>query len=673
MSLLQIDSSVIPLMSEQDLSKYIPLYGDRLAAVAFCRKTHSSDQGTSRRGQRLERIRAKVCVPDSKAVKRAEYLEKLKGNKNAKRRTRRLEIGWMNFSEKENDFKQVRAVKGGGTRHVSVDRHSTVREVQEMAESLFFPNGAFKSLKLEDHVCFICDFSQNEVDKDCTVEDLYEKNKVKILRLYLYTKYTKKHAQDEDNSTDTPPATTSEVTGNVAEDFSQVQASEPEVITIDLSLLQESDVILFDEEISNMQIHPDHIRDEIEEQGRGLHAEEIRPEQEIPEMTTESNSVGQEDQGAYVTDDIPETQAGEMLLNNSNDNEVIVGASPGDPFELDDTLPWEGSKPKVIIVVRRGNCLADLLAAFIDPDIINKDVHIKRKLPNGKLEEGEGSGVFRDCLSEFWGEFYSKCTLGTEVKTPYLRHEYQVQEWQAVARILVVGWTTVRYFPLLLPLPFLEEALYGVTYSSVTDSFLQYVSKEERKVLELALQSFESVDKDDLMDVLDAHDCHYLASEDTMAGLISQLGHKTLIQTPMYVIECWKPILKTLADTLYPHRLVEIMEERVPTPRRVKELLKFPEQMNALQTTVARHLKRYIGESDNTTLKSFLCFCTGADMLFGHPISVQFMETSEFQCRPQAHTCGYYLILPLNYQRYPDLRSDFDLVLKSSIWIMDII
>ncbi|KAL7385681.1 hypothetical protein ABVT39_026368 [Epinephelus coioides] len=196
----------------------------------------------------------------------------------------------MNFSEKENNFKQVRTVKGGRTRHVNVDRYTTVREVQEMAESLFFPNGAFKSLKLEDHVCYICDFSQNKVGQDCTVEDLYEKNK-------------------------------------------------------------ESDVILLDEEISNMQMLYDHIRDEVEEQGRGLHAEEIRPVQGTAEMTTESNSIGQEEQGAYVTDVIPETQAGEMLLNNSNDSEVTIGASPGDPSELDDTLPWEGSKPKVIIVV----------------------------------------------------------------------------------------------------------------------------------------------------------------------------------------------------------------------------------------------------------------------------------------------------------------------------------
>lgn len=52
-----------------------------------------------------------------------------------------------------------------------------------------------------------------------------------------------------------------------------------------------------------------------------------------------------------------------------------------------------------------------------------------------------------------------------------------------------------------------------------------------------------------------------------MAGLMSQLAHKALIQTQMFVIECWKAILKTLADTLYPQRRVEIMEEHVPTPK----------------------------------------------------------------------------------------------------------
>ena len=87
-------------------------------------------------------------------------------------------------------------------------------------------------------------------------------------------------------------------------------------------------------------------------------------------------------------------------LNTYTDGEVTVGASFSDSIELDDTLPWEGSKPKVTIVMCSGNCLADLLAAFIGPDMMNKDVHIKRKLPNRVLEEGEGSGVLRDCLSD---------------------------------------------------------------------------------------------------------------------------------------------------------------------------------------------------------------------------------------------------------------------------------
>lgn len=163
---------------------------------------------------------------------------------------------------------------------VLTDRLQLVRS-KKWQNHFFFPNGAFKSLKLQDHVTFVT---------------------------FHKTKTT------------------------------QWRTSEPEVITIDLSLLHESDVIRLDEEIPNVQMVHDFIRDE--EQGRGLHTEEIRPDQGTPEMTTESNSIGQEEQGEYVTDVSPETQTREMLHNNSNDSEVTVGASPEDPSELDDTLPW---------------------------------------------------------------------------------------------------------------------------------------------------------------------------------------------------------------------------------------------------------------------------------------------------------------------------------------------
>ncbi|KAI9514579.1 hypothetical protein NQZ68_032220 [Dissostichus eleginoides] len=228
------------------------------------------------------------------------------------------------------------------------------------------------------------------------------------------------------------------------------------------------------EESSNVEFISDN-----NEEGR-------RQDQGTLEMTTEIFRIEEEeDQGTGVSDALPEAHDAAMQRNTYTDDEVNFGTSFSHSVDLDDTLPWEGSKPKVIIVVRRGNCLADLLAAFIDHDMMNKDVHIKRKPPNGELEKGEGS------------------------------------------------------------------------------------------------------------------------------------------------------------------------------------------EMTAPQNTVARHLR--IGESDNTTPKAFFRFCTGADILLGHSIAVQFIETSTFQCRPQAHTCGCYLMLPVNYQNYPDLRNDFDLILRSSVWVMDII
>lgn len=122
---LHIDASVLSMMSEKDLSMYIPQYGDRLAAVAFCCNTHHSlnhsDTGTSRRNHLLERIWTKVVIPKSKAVKREE--------KSGKRKATRIEIDLMNFSEKEIDFIQVQTVKVGGTRHLNVDRYTTI-EIQ---------------------------------------------------------------------------------------------------------------------------------------------------------------------------------------------------------------------------------------------------------------------------------------------------------------------------------------------------------------------------------------------------------------------------------------------------------------------------------------------------------------------------------------------------------------
>ncbi|KAK7157122.1 hypothetical protein R3I94_007018 [Phoxinus phoxinus] len=229
-----------------------------------------------------------------------------------------------------------------------------------------------------------------------------------------------------------------------------------------------------------------------------------------------------------------------------------------------------------------------------------------------------------------------------------------------------------HYFPVKLATPFLEEVLYSTTFSSLKDSFLQYVSGQEREVLQKALEDFDSVDSDSLLDALEPHECQQVPTKDNLIPLLSQMGHKSLIQAPMYVIECWRPIVEHLASVLPPDALHRVIEQKTPTGRAVKDLLQFPDVMTAPEKAVARYLKRYVGEVDLRTLQLFLRFCTGSNLM-EKPIKIEFIETSDFERRPQSHTCGFLLKLPVGYNNYPDLRSDFNAILTSSVWVMDII
>lgn len=157
---------------------------------------------------------------------------------------------------------------------------------------------------------------------------------------------------------------------------------------------------------------------------------------------------------------------------------------------------------------------------------------------------------FQDCLTEFWMDFFDSCTLGVEVKVPFIRHDFQCEEWQVVARVFVVGWKQSGYFPVKLAIPFLEEVLYGSTTSSFKDSLLLYISQEERSVLLKALEDFNSVDTVELLDVVDAHECKQVPTKDTLLPVLAQIGHKVIVQAPMYVIKCWRPVVSSVAGLL---------------------------------------------------------------------------------------------------------------------------
>ena len=92
--------------------------------------------------------------------------------------------------------------------------------------------------------------------------------------------------------------------------------------------------------------------------------------------------------------------------------------------------------------------------------------------------------------------------------------------------------------------------------------------------------------------------------------------------------------------------LDDIYELLTPTPKKVlKAVVASPK--TPPETEAHTMLKRYIRECDSKTLKNFLRFCTGSDLLVcdmdnknPKSIEISFNSLSGLQRRPVAHTCG---------------------------------
>lgn len=289
--------------------------------------------------------------------------------------------------------------------------------------------------------------------------------------------------------------------------------------------------------------------------------------------------------------------------------------------------------------IRRGFCLQDLINAFKDEEVVGLPIGIKMKLPDGTPEQGEGSGIFKDCLSEFWADFYEKRTLGYTAKVPLIRYDYREEEWRAVGRIFLRGFQECGYIPIHLAMPFLEEVLYGKARSSLTDAFFHYVSASEKEILEDALRDFDKVDQDDLHDVVGSYGSRQLPRKDTLQALLCNLGHRELIQAPNFVIKMWRPILKSVGMSLPPEALKQKVRQLHPTCREVCKRLVVPQVLSDEERCVSKYLTKYIKELNSKELADFLRFCTGLNILLEN-INVTFIKMGDFERRPIGRTCG---------------------------------
>ncbi|KAH3801397.1 uncharacterized protein LOC127838578 [Dreissena polymorpha] len=94
----------------------------------------------------------------------------------------------MNFNEKSKDFKQVRQTGGGGVRHLIINKTLVVQTLLEHAKETCFPFGNSKLGSVEEFDIEIRNFQGTTIDKEMNINDLYIASKLKILRVYMYTK-----------------------------------------------------------------------------------------------------------------------------------------------------------------------------------------------------------------------------------------------------------------------------------------------------------------------------------------------------------------------------------------------------------------------------------------------------------------------------------------------------
>ena len=154
---------------------------------------------------------------------------------------------------------------------------------------------------------------------------------------------------------------------------------------------------------------------------------------------------------------------GEPSLNPFNLDEVLA-ISTDDNNQGAYNLPSQQlGTPTRILEIHRLNVRNDMINIFSDPSILvlSNCIEVVFIDQKGDKEEGRGSGLLRDAFSLFWSDAYDSLMLGEHERVPCIRHDFQRLEWEAIGKILVAGYLSCQYFPLLLSKSFIAYCLYG--------------------------------------------------------------------------------------------------------------------------------------------------------------------------------------------------------------------
>ena len=320
----------------------------------------------------------------------------------------------------------------------------------------------------------------------------------------------------------------------------------------------------------------------------------------------------------------------------------------------------------------------DMVKEFKDPKIVNDTLKIILVNSRGEKEEGDDfGGVFRDALSSFWAEFLKGHAIGESEMAPCIRHDFSMQDWQSVGRILVKGYKDSMYFSLSLSKSFIIVAFFGehvLPREKLMEGFFRYIPFADATVLKKTInqKSLTEEDKNDVIDILST-----LSSRRTfhanveLKSLLTEIAHKEIVQAPSYIKETWRYVYNRSEISKDPIEVSDYYNSATPTAKKILQLLEV-ECQNDREKEILYYLKKVIRGISNGDLSKFLRYVTGADVICVDKITMGFNELDGAERRVIAHTCGPLLELPTTYDCYFKFKEEFLNLLQSGYWCMDI-
>lgn len=333
-------------------------------------------------------------------------------------------------------------------------------------------------------------------------------------------------------------------------------------------------------------------------------------------------------------------------------------------------------QPIKIIRVHRSLVRQDMLDIFSDESILKYTLSVIIINQQGNEESGAGIGPLREIFSLFWKDCYESHMLGEIERVPYIRHDFNRNKFEAVARIIVKGYKDCQYFPVKISKSFLVACLFGeesVTDGILMSSFQNYVSRSEADVIGKCLSQSIQPDDDELLEFLSTFDCKRQVTNDNIRELVTEIAHKEIIMKPQYAADCWKEIVSSLKIYFMDvSSFLVLYDSIIPTNSKVISLFTAA-LVTAAESETLGHLKRFVRGLDEAKLATFLRYTTASDVLVTDIITISFTNQEGLQRRPVAHTCSFTLEMPSTYSSFCELRQEFMAILNSDVWEIDIV